>query len=80
MEWFKPNEFEMTDYEYTQRKNIHIVLPDDRQIEVERDFIKYKAEESFYDTFDFISDFSEDEKNKFIEMWDNGDFEDMIEW
>lgn len=75
-----PKDFEMTEYNYTKKKEICLVSPDDRRIIVERDFCKYDAESDNYDIFTFLDDFSDQEIALFYLWWDNGEFEDMIEW
>ena len=77
--------------EYEMKVTTSIQLEDGRIFTVLRDESKYRAECDDYDEFDFDTiawkdgksfecDFSEEEKQDIMNIYHNGDLEDLIEW
>jgi len=79
------------DKEYEMKVTTSIQLDDDRIFVVERNESMFRAECDNYDEFNFDTiaykngksfecDFTEDEKQDIMNLYHNGDLEDLIEW
>jgi len=79
------------DENFEQKKTVSIFLEDGRVFTIERDYLKYNQECGDHDKFDFDcqgckdnkffdSEYSEEEKQDIMNLYNNDEFDEFLEW